>query len=257
MPDDALIGYTGFVGGALRRDHPFAASFNSRNIEEIRGQSFDRVVCTGVPAVKWLANKEPEQDWLGISRLIDCLKEVSTKSFTLISTIDVYREPNGATENDAPPLDGLHSYGLHRLRLEAFIADRFVRHTIVRLPALFGPGLKKNALYDLIHRNQTEKIVPNAAFQWYPTRRLSQDLDRIDAAGVELINITAEPVPMETIRTRFFPEVAVGAPVAMPPLYDLRSIHDTLLGGRGGYHLSTGQVLAEMADFVTGEAAAS
>jgi hypothetical protein len=254
MADDALIGYTGFVGGALLRDHPFAATFNSRNIEEIRGQSFDRVVCAGVSAVKWLANKEPEQDWQGISRLIDCLKEVSAKSFVLISTIDVYREPNGATENDVPPLEGLHPYGLHRLRLEAFIAERFARHTIVRLPALFGPGLKKNALYDLIHRNQPEKIVPNAAFQWYPTRRLSQDLDRIDAAGVELINITAEPVPMETIRRHFFPEVAVGAPVATPPLYDLRSIHDTLLGGRGGYHLSAGQVLAEMADFVAGEA---
>jgi hypothetical protein len=255
MSHDALIGHTGFVGGTLLRDHPFAATFNSRNIEAIRGQSFGRVVCAGVSAVKWLANKEPEQDWQAICRLIDCLKEVSARSFVLISTIDVYREPNGATENEVLSLEGLHPYGLHRLRLEAFVAGHFAWHTIVRLPALFGPGLKKNALYDLIHRNQTEKIVPNAAFQWYPTRRLSSDLDRIEAAGVALINITTEAVRMETIRARFFPEVAVGAPVDAPPFYDLRSIHDTLLGGRGGYHLSAGQVLAEMADFVAGEAA--
>ena len=41
---DALIGYTGFVGGNLHRQHAFDALFNSKNIEEIRGRSFARIV---------------------------------------------------------------------------------------------------------------------------------------------------------------------------------------------------------------------
>jgi hypothetical protein len=139
---------------------------------------------------------------------------------------------------------------LHRLRLEEFVATRFPSHSIVRLPALFGPELKKNAIYDLIHLNQTDKIVPNAWFQWYPVRRLADDLDRVRTAGVNLVNITSEPVMMETISSRFFPEVPIGQPVDAPPRYDLRSVHDRLLGGERGYHLDASAILTELADYL-------
>jgi hypothetical protein len=247
---DALIGYTGFVGGTLHRQRQFGATFNSRNIDAIQGGQFGTLVCAGVSAVKWLANKEPEADWRGIQRLMDCLMHVSAQHFVLISTIDVYRDPVGLTERDRPPTEGLHPYGRHRLALEAFISERFSSHTIVRLPALFGPGLKKNALYDLMHLNQTERIVPNAVFQWYPVSRLAGDLGRITDAGIQLINITAEPVAMEEVRSRFFPGVQLGQPVDAPSRYDLRSEHDALLGGRHGYHLDAAQLWQAMGAFV-------
>jgi hypothetical protein len=250
MTGHALIGHTGFVGGTLLRQRPFDATFNSRNIEAIRGGRFDRVVCAGVSAVKWLANKEPEADWQGIRRLMDCLAQVSAGHFVLISTIDVYRDPVGLTERDAPPTDGLHPYGRHRLALEAFVAEKFRSNTIVRLPALFGTGLKKNAVFDLMTGNMTDRIVPNAAFQWYPLRRLGSDLETIIGAGVRLINVTAEPVTMEAIRTRFFPQVTIAEPVASPPRYDLRTTLDALLGGRDGYHLDVATVFQEMAAFL-------
>ncbi len=250
MPSNALIGHTGFVGGTLLRQSTYDATFNSRNIEQIAGGSFDRIICAGVSAVKWLANKEPEADWRGIKRLMDCLETVSAQHFVLISTIDVYRDPVGRTELDIPPTDGLHPYGRHRLALEAFVAERFPSHTIVRLPALFGAGLRKNALFDLMTGNMTDRIVPNAAFQWYPLRRLNSDLSSIVEAHLRVINVTAEPITMETIRARFFPRVVIASPVASPPLYDLRSINDVLLGGRNGYHLDAASVLQEMAAFV-------
>ncbi len=250
MGGRALIGHTGFVGSTLLRQCDFDATFNSRNIGQIDGQSFDQIVCAGVSAVKWLANKEPEADRQGIARLTDRLATVSAKHFVLISTIDVYRDPNGQTERDAPPTEGLHPYGLHRLALEAFVAERFPSHTIVRLPALFGTGLKKNALFDLMTLNMTDRIVPNAAFQWYPLRRLGADLQTLVDAGLRLVNVTAEPVTMEAIRSRFFPGVAIAAPVATPPRYDLRSVYDSVLGGQGGYHLGAAAVLDEMAAFL-------
>jgi nucleoside-diphosphate-sugar epimerase len=251
---DALIGHTGFVGGTLHRQRDFAALFNSRNIEAIKGGRFGSVVCAGVSAVKWLANKEPDADWAGIRRLMDCLDEVSARHFVLISTIDVYRDPVGPTERDLPPTDGLHAYGRHRLALEAFVAQRFASHSIVRLPALFGAGLKKNALFDLMHLNQVDRIVPNAMFQWYPLGRFARDLDLITDAGVKLINITAEPVSMQDVRARFFPDVPIGPPIETPPIYDVRSVHDALLGGHHGYHLNAAQVWQAMGTFVTNPA---
>jgi nucleoside-diphosphate-sugar epimerase len=247
---DALIGYTGFVGGMLHRQHHFGALLNSRNIEQVKGGQFDNVVCAGVSAVKWLANKEPDADWSGIRRLMDCLEHIVARHFVLISTIDVYRDPEGPTERDAPPIDGLHPYGRHRLALEAFVSERFASHSIVRLPALFGTGLRKNALYDLMHLNQVERIVPNAMFQWYPLSRLTSDLRRIKDAGMPLINITSAPISMEDIRTRFFRDVQIGRPIEAPPHYDVRSVYDTLLGGHDGYHLNAVQVWRAMGAFV-------
>ena len=53
----ALIGHTGFVGGNLRVARPFDVLVNSANVEELRGKSFDLVVCAGVRAEKWKANR--------------------------------------------------------------------------------------------------------------------------------------------------------------------------------------------------------
>ena len=248
---NALIGHTGFVGSTIAAQRSFSDHYNSSNIQEIAGRSFDTVVCAGVSAVKWLANREPEADLAGIKRLTDVLRGVTARRFVLISTVDVYRDPVAMTERNVPPEQGLHPYGRHRLALERLVAERFPQHCIVRLPALFGPGLKKNALYDLMHGNRVDSIVQNARFQWYPLTRLADDLDTITAAGIDLINIVAEPVAMSELQTRWFPDAVMAPPVASPPVYDIRSVHDGLLGGSGGYHLSAAQVFAAVGDFVT------
>ena len=254
---DALIGHTGFVGSTVARGRAFDACFNSKTIGNIDGRAFDLVVCAGVSAVKWLANKEPEADWAAIEGLMGHLARVEAAHFVLISTIDVYREPVDVTEADAPPTEGLHPYGLHRLRLEAFVAERFARHTIVRLPGLFGTGLRKNLIFDMLRGNETGRIAPGGSLQWYPMRRFSSDLSRIVAAQPRLINVAVEPVATETIRSRFFPDVAIGPPTLPAPRYDMRTALARVLGGAGSYHLDAEGVLAELAAFVTAERAAS
>ena len=49
---NALIGYTGFVGTALARQHDFDAFYNSKNIETIKGEHFNLVVCAGAYGLK-------------------------------------------------------------------------------------------------------------------------------------------------------------------------------------------------------------
>lgn len=251
---EALIGYTGFVGGTLYRARAFDAVYNSRNIEAIAGRQFDQIICAGVSAVKYLANRDPEADWQSIRRLMDQLERLSVQRFVLISTVDVYKDPRGLTERDRPSIEGLHPYGRHRLALERFVAERFQSHTIVRLPALFGEGLKKNALFDLMHAHRTEHIVPNVAFQWYPLSRLAGDLLRIQAANVPLINITTQPVTMSDVQARFFPDAKLGHEIEAPASYDLHSIHDALLGGHDGYHLHAADVWDAMATFLASAA---
>lgn len=247
---NALIGHTGFVGSNLLAQQPFGATFNSSNIASIRGRGFDHVICAGVSAVKWWANKNADEDRRRIEALIADLDTITADRFTLISTIDVYATPLGVTEADAPVLEGLHAYGLNRAMLERHIAARFPVHHIIRLPGLFGDGLKKNAIFDMMHTNMLDAINPASAFQWYPLDRLSADIATAAGAGLAMLNVATEPLATGTIRDRFFPGLAIGTTAGGIARYDMRSDHAALFNGRDGYLLDADAVLDALGDFI-------
>ncbi len=251
---DALIGSTGFVGGALLARRSFGARFHSADIEGIAGRRFSRVVCAGVTAVKWWANANPAADLAGIGRLTACLDRVEADSFVLISTVDVYADPQGVTEDDPAP--GAHPYGQHRAMLEDWVRSRFPRHHIIRLPALFGPGLKKNALFDLLHGHRLAWIDPASRFQWYPLPRLADDIDRAQAAGLPLVNLVAEPVSMAAIQQCLFPGQRLGGQ-AQPVAYDVRTRHGPVFGGNADYTMTAAAVMSALTAFVAGAQAVS
>ena len=228
---DALIGHTGFVGSSLLRQRGFGACFNSANIGEIDGGEFDELVCAGASAVKWWANRNPEEDRARIEGLMRHLETIRVRHFTLISTIDVYRSPLGVTEHDAPVLDGLHAYGSNRAMLERFVARRFASHQIVRLPALFGAGRKKNAIYDLMHGNCLDAIHPASSFQWYPLGRLSADLAFARRQAIAVLNLATAPLRTERIRQCFFPASRIGGAAAAAARAAQRTVHAAPVGG--------------------------
>jgi hypothetical protein len=121
------------------------------------------------------------------------------------------------------------------------------------LPALFGEGLKKNVIFDLLHGHQTEKINPLSAYQWYPLRRLASDIERIRACDIDLINLFPEPVQTAEILHAFFPGVQVGPKTTPAPAYGLRTRYSRLFGGPPGYILDRINVLGELAGFVAQE----
>jgi hypothetical protein len=245
----ALIGWSGFVGGNLDRAAAFDARYRSTDIDEIRGRSFELVVSAGLPAAKWLANRDPEGDWAAVSRLMGALDEVEASEFVLISTVDVYGRPVAVYEEDSAS-EGLTPYGAHRRALEEFVRERFPRHRVVRLPALFGPGLRKNVLFDLLGRRQLTVINPHSEFQWYDVRDLWADLDRIRAAGAEVVNLAPAPVSTARILGEHFKEFEVGQEAGRAVRYDVRTRHAELVGGQAPYIMDESQVLTGIARFV-------
>jgi hypothetical protein len=161
--------------------------------------------------------------------------------------VDVYGRARGEDE-DCPPT-GAIPYGRHRLELEHFAAHRF-RSLIVRLPALFGPGLKKNAIYDLLHNNQIDKIDSRAVFQFYNVRRLWRDIRLAAGAGLSLVHLATQPVSMAEVARSAFGLEWVNHLPATPPAYDLRTLHAELYGGADGYICGKNRVLTELAEFV-------
>ncbi len=160
---DGLIGHTGFVGGNLKRQHAFDGLFTRANVADLVDADFNTLVCAAAPGSMFEANRFPERDASRIDALIGQLDAVgSARRFVLISTVAVLA---GFTAEDesTTAFETATAYGVHRRRLETFVAERFPGALVVRLPALFGPGLRKNFLFDLM--NPMPSMVPSAGLE--------------------------------------------------------------------------------------------
>jgi nucleoside-diphosphate-sugar epimerase len=248
----ALIGYTGFVGGNLLRQRPFDATFNSANIDEIRGRCFDLVICAGARAEKWKANADPERDLDNIERLIGTLEQVEARRLVLVSTVDVFAAPVDVDEDSPAETRELAPYGRHRRRLEQVIGTRFAS-LVVRLPGLYGQGLKKNVIHDLLVRHELEKIDSRGVFQFYDVDRLWADVEIALANDLELLHLPTEPVSVAEVARAAFDVAFTNEVSARPARYDVRTRYAELFGGRDGYVESREHELARIADFVRRE----
>ena len=240
----ALIGHTGFVGSNLLKQQDFTDCFNSSNIEEIDGTRFNQIICAGVSAVKWMANREPVKDRENIQGLISHLKRVKTDKLILISTVDVYPVPIDVDENTMINIDECAPYGKHRLELEHFIKNEFDA-LIVRLPGLFGAGLKKNIIYDFINNNDVEKINPNSSFQFYSLEHLTKDIELALKNNLQLLNISSEPLSVQEVA-----QVCLGHKLPESNVqgikYDYKSAYASMYGGKNGYLYNKAQVLSDL-----------
>ncbi len=199
----ALIGHSGFVGSNLKLQTSFGDLYRSTNIEEIAGRRYELAVCAGAPAEKWRANREPEADRASVERLLAAVEQAEIAHLVLISTVDVYPEPVGVDEYTPIDPTAGHAYGRHRLLIERRLSARF-ETTILRLPGLFGPGLKKNVIYDFLHDNAVNRIPADGEFQFYPLMRLWADIDRARASGLQLVNFATEPVSVHEVAREAF-----------------------------------------------------
>ena len=249
----ALIGHSGFVGSNLLAQGKYDSLFRSSDIHTIRGTSFDHIVCAGVQAMKWWANLHPEEDLAGIEKLLAPLAEVKAERFTLISTIDVYPSPSGVDEESPIDLEGHHAYGLHRLLVERRITEMFPKVVILRLPGLFGPGLKKNVIFDMQNDNNLDKIHPGGVFQYYDLRRLTDDIDRTWNHDISLLNVSSEPISTLEIQQRFFSNKTLGGSGPAPAGYDMRSKHAGSWNGSSGYLYSKETVLNDLANLLSSQ----
>jgi nucleoside-diphosphate-sugar epimerase len=250
---DALIGHTGFVGGNLAAQHRFDATFHSKTIDTIRDRRFRRVVVSAMPAEMWVANRDPDGDRAALGTLWSNLSRCQADEVVVISTVAVYPVPVAVDEDTLiDPAFGT-AYGRHRRELEVLAGRHFPRVLSVRLPGLYGPGLKKNAVYDLLHDNQLGKVHAGAVYQFYDLNRLWSDVQTALRADLRVVNLATEPVSVRDVARAAFGLDFRNDPGTRPAHFDMRTRHAPLFGGAGGYLETREQVLAGLTRFVATE----
>ena len=152
-----------------------------------------------------MANLDPLKDRREIQSLLSKLRPNRGYCITLISTIDVFPrnvEFHEGTEIGLMEKD--EAYGKNRAWLENELKEKFKDDlTIIRLPGLFGPGLKKNLLFDLLNNRELARFNPESKFQFYNVGNLADDLSTVWREKIRLQNLATEPISVYQILALF------------------------------------------------------
>jgi hypothetical protein len=252
----ALIGYTGFVGSNLAAAHGFTDLYNTSNIEAIRGKSYDLMVSAASRADSHRINLHGAADLAEIDEYLAILSTVDAAQVVLVSTVCVY--PGGTIADETTPLSpqDLTPYGANRLHMEQVLAERFPT-LAMRLPQLFGIGLKKGIVYDLLNDYRVEYIRPEGLFQYYDLRRLWADTQIALDAGLDALNVATPPLTSARVAAECFGidiagQVVAGAESPFARMYtrDMRTVHADLFGGPPGYLMDQVAEVAALQSFV-------
>ena len=226
---NAIIGYTGFIGGILKKSI-LGDYFNSTNIKDIKNKTYNTVYCAGVSSIKWVANKYPIEDEININNLLEVLQHVNCNRFILISTIGVY--------DDNP-------YGINRKKLEDNLIKTYGNKLlIVRLPAVYGDGLKKNQLFDMLNDSLINKINICDKYQWYNVNNIKLDIDSNLNCEKNIVEFFTEPITNEQLISLFNKDFVV--------VDDIENAYIQNKIPKQGYLYSSNKVLKDLKKFIDG-----
>lgn len=244
----ALIGSTGFVGSHLQKDFEFSHNFNSSNIAEIQNLRTDLLICAGLPAEKWKANTDPESDWSNMAKLAQYISSVFAEKAILISTIDVYQPAWEVTEDNKPNFDGEAAYGRNRAWFESFFTSQFPNTIVIRLPGLFGHGLKKNFIFDLMNkrRDLISNVHRDSEFQFYNIHGIWNLINLCIKNEIPLLNVATEPVKAQEIAGIFNFSLQESKEKV---LYRMQSKHFDKFDGSNGFLHSKKEILESISEF--------
>lgn len=246
-----LLGSDGFVGQTICKKLVEIRKFNRKNMQELLEVNLDFLIVSAVSAEKWRANIDPSSDLENIERLIRFLKKIQTKKLLLISTIDVMGT-NHEFNEDSPRLEVIPSpYGLNRNFLERRINEIFEESSILRLPGLFGPGLKKNLLFDIINKDIIDTPPLESTYQYLFAPRIIDLIDEMVSSEIKLFNAATEPIK---VRDLIHEAKTSLAPVVknFQRIKDASIIHYKMKTKyrEGGYLMKSSEVLNEIGGWI-------
>ena len=154
-----LIGGRGLVGSAFARQCeaqglPFAI-LDRESYSRYIGQSCSLLINANGNSRKPLAVSDPLADFDASVRSVrSSLKDFRFGRYIHLSSCDVYADCSAAetTRESAPP-DGTRQspYGFHKYLAELCVQHAAPDWQIFRLGGFVGPGLKKNAIFDILN----------------------------------------------------------------------------------------------------------
>lgn len=144
MSKIGIVGSSGFLGNTLlsvsdKYDHEII-SITKNNFKQLETESFDILINSATPSKKFWAQNNPYDDFLAtVTFTANLVYNWHYTKFIQISTISV---------NDT----NKHPYTINKKAAE--VISSHADHLIVRLSNLYGHGLNKGPLFDLLNNKK-------------------------------------------------------------------------------------------------------
>jgi nucleoside-diphosphate-sugar epimerase len=201
MTSCIIIGARGFIGSAV------AAEARARGLDcievtrdnyaELKGASADVLINAGGNSRKFIDEREPEKGFeLSVTSVMRLLQDFRAKKFIHLSSGAIYPDEGDPARNgEDTELDPgtMTRYGFHKWLAEQLVRHYAADYSLIRMGGFVGPGLKKNAVYDILSGGPLF-VHPDSTFQYMDTRdfaRIVFDLAKGKIADTPLLNISA------------------------------------------------------------------
>ncbi|MGO8918825.1 MAG: NAD-dependent epimerase/dehydratase family protein [Stellaceae bacterium] len=195
-----VIGGKGFVGSAYVRlfqslglEHRV---LTRDNFDSFRGTSCDVIINANGNSKKYLSDREPLTDFDQTVRSVaDSITSIRCGTYVFLSSGDVYPDQTRAEMTHEERQIGAAQtsrYGFHKLLAETYVRGVHQRWLVMRMGGFVGPGLKKNAIYDMLTGGQVW-LSPESELQFISTdhgARLVWQLVEREVAN-EVVNLGA------------------------------------------------------------------
>ena len=198
-----ILGGGGLVGSAVVRACEAAGRsytvIGRENYASMRGKTCDVFVNANGSSRKLLADRDPLADFEANVRSVRAsLVDFHFRRYAHVSSCDVYPDcssPRSTREDIALDPGRQSAYGFHKS-----LAEQCVRHAagdwlILRCGGFVGPGLKKNAIFDILNGGPLF-LDPDSALQFLHTDRAASILFRLLESGArnEVFNVCGKGV---------------------------------------------------------------
>lgn len=202
-----LLGGNGFVGSAYRRwfeEQGISHVILTRdNYSDYVGAECDLFINANGNSKKFLGTKDPAADFAAsVTSVRQSLIDFRCKKYVFLSTSDVYPDcssPASTLEDCSLSVAQQSPYGFHKHLAELCVQHASRDWLIVRQGGFVGPGLRKNAVFDVLYGERLW-VHPDSRFQYISvddSARAVCDLVDRDISN-QIVNLTS----MGTIAVR-------------------------------------------------------
>lgn len=195
-----ILGGRGFVGSAYARllqarGLPHTV-ITRDNYNTLRGSSCDVLINANGNSKKFLATREPLNEFdQSVRSVAASLEDFRCGTYVMLSSGDVYPDQSSpAVTDEDQVIDPTRQsrYGLHKSLAEQLVRGAAQKWLVLRMGGFVGPGLKKNAIYDMLTGGPVW-LSPQSELQFISTERAASLVWALVEKGVtdQVVNLGA------------------------------------------------------------------
>jgi nucleoside-diphosphate-sugar epimerase len=197
MYSAAVIGAGGFIGANLLQhlktiQIKVVPVYRGTRLESVSKQRFDWVFFCAGNSKTYVTNESPTICLKeSVIDLYSYLRGLHYDKFILISSVTVYPSSlEKKSENIKISFDDLSLYGAHKLLAEHYVKHYADSWLIARATGFFGPGLKKNLLFDLKNSRTDIYLTKESQIDYMPITYFCEALTALaQSVDKEVVNL--------------------------------------------------------------------